>query len=115
MTSKGDIVSFVDRFDKENQAIQELEVREAYLHTLQKQFNEAQAALLDIVNAVEVDDRSRRLMHDFASEVMRTMVKIKMFTTGNALNTPVRVKMPEVKIPIFTRGYSLIFSFDLCP
>lgn len=111
MESVGDIVNFVDRFDKENQPIQELEVRETFLPTLQKQFNEAQAALLDIVDAIEVDDRSRRLRQDFASAIMRTLAKIKTFTTTDTVSKPVRVKLPEIKIPMFNGGYSSWQSF----
>lgn len=42
---------------------------------------------------------------------MRTLANIKAFTTVNALNTQVQVKMPEIKLPIFTGGYSSWQSF----
>lgn len=85
----GPIVSFVDQFDQENQPIQELEVREDYLHTYQTQFEEAHMGLLDIVDAVEIDDGSRRLMRDFTTEILRTLAKIKALKKFNAFNTEI--------------------------
>lgn len=55
------IVSFFDRFNRESQHIRELLVREAYLTTLQKQFDEA--ALLDKVNAAKTDDSFLRYVY----------------------------------------------------
>lgn len=118
----GKISQFVDEFENQVQTVQELVVREVHLLRYQQQFEEAQEALLNLIKDDQIMDDSLQFGDNFLSQVMRTQSSIKLLTLqhGSSANSTFHgdsaprqppFKMPEVKLPLFSGGYSSWQSF----
>ena len=116
------IDKFVQEFDIEEQDVRELEGRAVLLNECKIKFNDVHSAITDIEGGLEVCSASQKTYFEFLNNFLRIEANIKYlmdkFTSNPApvaltstMPSLPQIKIPDVKLPCFSGGYSSWQSF----